>query len=78
MSESRGGRRPRGNPPRWLGGLAVVSGLATLLGWLYLVDTLTGGVILTIGIVGTLLFLIILGVWLLIQPERDKARPATG
>lgn len=64
------------NPPRWLGGLAVVSGLTTLLGWIYLADTLTGGVILTIAIVGTLLSLLILGVWLLIQPESGKGRPA--
>ena len=52
------------------------SGLAMLLGWVIVADTDTGAVLLGIGIIGTLLLLVILGGWLLIQPERGEARPA--
>ncbi|MBI2913791.1 MAG: DUF4386 family protein [Chloroflexi bacterium] len=72
-------RAPEGevNPPRWLGGLAILSGLAMLLGWVVAADTDTGIVVISIGIIGTLLLLVILGGWLLIQPERGESRPAT-
>jgi len=64
------------NPPRWLGGLAILSGLAMLLSWVAAANEDVGIVIVSIGIIGTLLLLVILGGWLLIQPERGEARPA--
>ena len=66
------------NPPRWLGGLAILSALAMLLSWLGAVDTDLGDVIFLIANLGVLLFLIVLGGWLLMQPETGEAgAPAT-
>jgi len=56
--------------------LAILSGLAMLLSWVAAANEDVGIVIVSIGIIGTLLLLVILGGWLLIQPERGEARPA--
>ena len=66
------------NPPRWLGGLAILSALAILLSWLAAVDNDLGDVFFLISNIGVLLFLIVLGGWLLMQPETGEAgAPAT-
>jgi hypothetical protein len=73
---------PRGavNPPRWLGILPVTAGAALLLGWIAIANASVGDGIATIGYIGTPLWLLILGAWLLAQPDhQDKpatARPA--
>lgn len=64
------------NPPRWLGGLAVLSGLALLLSWVGAAAEDVGITLSLIGIVGSLLWLVILGGWLLFQPDRGQVRPA--
>jgi hypothetical protein len=64
------------NPPRWLGALAILSALAILLSWLAAVDNDLGDVFFLISNIGVLLFLIILGGWLLMQPEDGEASPA--
>jgi hypothetical protein len=64
------------NPPRWLGALGLLAGLGNALTWVFLVAEAVGIVLLTIAIIATLLLLVILGVWLLIQPEQEEARPA--
>lgn len=66
------------NPPRWLGGLAVLSGLALLLTWIVAAAEAVGITLSLIGLIGSLLWLVILGGWLLIQPERGEARAAAG
>lgn len=70
---------PKGevNPPRWLGALSILASLGTLLGWVILAAEDVGIALISVGIIGTLLWLVILGGWLLIQPEREEARPAT-
>ncbi len=65
------------NPPRWLGALAIISALAILLSWLAAVDNDLGDVLFLIANLGVLLFLIVLGGWLLMQPEDGEASPAS-
>ncbi len=69
---------PRGevNPPRWLGGLAILSAIGVLLGWITPVEAAAGMVFASIGYVASVVFLIILGAWLVARPEAE-ARPAT-
>lgn len=69
------------NPPRWLGGLCIFSSVAMLLGWVHLANEDLGLILLTVGIVGTLLFIVILGGWLLLtrpqlEPGVGEGRPA--
>jgi hypothetical protein len=63
-------------PPRWLGGPAVIAGLATILSWIGTASEDVGFVLFIVGGIATLLFLITLGIWLLMQPEAGEARPA--
>lgn len=65
------------NPPRWIGWLAVIAGLATILTWIGAASEDVGIVLFIAGAIATLLFLISLGVWLLMHPE-GGARPAPG
>jgi hypothetical protein len=65
------------NPPRWLGGLAIVSGLAMVISWVGAASADAGVAIVTLGYVGTMLFFAILGGWLLVRPE-SETRPASG
>lgn len=60
------------NPPRWLGGLAVVSGVSLLLSWVTLASIVVGAALSAAGIIGSLLLLVILGGWLVLQPERHS------
>jgi Domain of unknown function (DUF4386) len=66
-------RAPQGtvNPPRLLGALSVIAGLALLLGWTRAANADVGDVIATVGYVGGPLWFLILGAWLLNQPERQ-------
>ena len=64
------------NPPRWLGALAILTALAIVLSWLAAISNDLGDLIFVIGNIGVLLFLIILGGWLLMQPEAGEASPA--
>ena len=63
-------------PPRWLGGLGVFAGLATVLSWIGAVSTDVGIAFFIIGALAILLFLIILGVWLLFMAPEER-QPAT-
>ncbi len=63
-------------PPRWLGGLAVFAGLVTILSWIGAASEDVGFVLFIVGGIATLLFLISLGIWLLMQPEAGEASPA--
>ncbi len=63
-------------PPRWLGGLAVFAGLVTILSWIGAASNDVGFVLFIVGGIATLLFLIVLGGWLLMQPEAGEASPA--
>jgi hypothetical protein len=63
-------------PPRWLGGLAVLAGLATILSWIGAASEGVGIVLFIVGAIAMLLFLISLGIWLLMQPEAGEAIPA--
>lgn len=66
------------NPPRWLGVLAILTALAMLLSWIAAISTDVGNVIFLIANIGVLLFFIVLGGWLLMQPEAGEAgAPAT-
>jgi hypothetical protein len=73
---------PRGavNPPRWIGVLPIIAGAALLLGWIGIANASIGDGIATIGYIGTPLWLLILGAWLLNQPDGQRqpttARPA--
>jgi hypothetical protein len=64
------------NSPRWVGYLSVLAGVGMLLSWALAADWDAGNVISLVGEIGALLVLVILGGWLLIQPEKE-VRPAT-
>jgi hypothetical protein len=64
------------NPPRWVGILAIVAGVALILSWIGTASEDVGLVVITIGYIGALLWFAILGGWLLLQPEQE-AHPAT-
>jgi hypothetical protein len=61
-------------PPRWIGWVMVVSGLAGLLSWLILV-TEGAFVLFIIAGVATLIWLVALGGWLLLTPEPEATNP---
>lgn len=65
------------NPPRWLGALAIVTGLLAAASWVTLANYDAGMTLLTIGMLGMLTFLVILGGWLLFRGEPGEARQAT-
>ncbi len=64
------------NPPKWLGWVAIVAGLAMWLSWL-VVAVDAGFIFFPINLVATLVFLVGLGVWLLrngdLQPAPMRA-----
>jgi len=64
------------NPPRWLGWLGVIAGVAGILSWL-IVTGEWAGIFFAINGLGTLIFLVVLGGWLLMKPEEAAAEPAT-
>lgn len=65
------------NPPKWIGWLAIIAGLASWLAWLVVVAGDAGFVFFPINLISTLIFGISLGVWLLrhsdLQPAPMKA-----
>lgn len=63
------------NPPRWIGLVGVIAGVATILTWIGAAEEAIAIVLFIIGGIATLLFLISLGVWLLRNPE-GGATPA--
>lgn len=65
------------NPPRWLGFLGIASSVAVLFTWTFVVEEGVGWTVGGIGIIGTLLFILILGGWLLSRTEEDRA-PVAG
>lgn len=56
------------NPPRWLGWLGLVGGIASLLTWSFLLNHTAGGLFTLVGELAVLLLVGSLGVWLLRQP----------
>lgn len=60
------------NPPRWVGVLAIVTGLAMILSWIGAASEDVGLVVITVGYIGALLWFAILGGWLILQPERQQ------
>ena len=67
----------RVNPPRWLGGVAILSGLALVLQWPALANEASGMVVITVGYAGGFLFFGLLGLWLLAAPG-ESAEPRAG
>ncbi len=63
------------NPPRWIGWLAVLAGVATVATWLIAASEVFFFLFI-VGGIALLLFLITLGLWLLMQPEAGDASPA--
>ena len=57
--------------PDWLGWPAVFSAILMLLSWLIFAPSVAGLIIAAIGGLGTLLFFLILGIWLLVRGTRD-------
>lgn len=67
------------NPPRWLGALAILAGVGMFLNWVMAANWEIGVVFAFAGGILALLLLVILGGWLLMQPEpRVAARPTSG
>ncbi len=66
------------NPPRWSGALAIVTGVLAAASWVTLANYDAGMTVLFFGMVGMLVFLVVLGGWLLIHNEPGQARQATG
>ncbi len=62
------------NPPRWIGWLAVLAGVTTVPVWLIAASDVFF-FLFVVGGIALLIFLIILGIWLLMQPEAGEARP---
>jgi hypothetical protein len=65
------------NPPRWLGVIGAASASVMSLIWMVTLQEDVGFMLGGIGILGTLMFISILGGWLLSQPGQDTA-PASG
>lgn len=63
------------NPPRWLGWLAVVTGVGGILGWL-IVLTEAAFVFFIISGLGSLIWLAVLGGWLLTSAEETPSQEA--
>lgn len=64
-------------PPRWLGLPAVISGLAVVASWLGAISVDVGIALSIIGGLAQLLFIIILGAWLLLlAPDEREPAPA--
>lgn len=57
------------NPPRWIGWLGLVIGVAVVLQWVGAANEDVGAVFFTIGPIGSIIWFVILGGWLFIQPE---------
>ncbi|GAB4323725.1 MAG: hypothetical protein Kow0010_05230 [Dehalococcoidia bacterium] len=66
------------NPPRWLGALAIVSGLVAGGSWVATANFDVGMAILFIGMAGMIVFLVVLGGWLLFRGEPAEAPRASG
>lgn len=65
-------------PPRWLGLLAIISGLAVILSWLGAISVDVGIALSIIGGLAQLVFLIVLGAWLLlVAPEEGQTAAAS-
>ena len=68
------------NPPRWLGGLGAVSSVLLALLWTAFANDDVGFSLSGLGIIGSMVFLLVLGGWLLMSPEPERgigeARPA--
>jgi hypothetical protein len=58
------------NPPRWIGWVAIASGITGILAWLVFLND-AGGIFFGISGLLTLIWLIALGVWLLTRSEQD-------
>ena len=58
----------------WLGWGAVINGILLLLSWLIVAPSITGLIIAAIGAIGSLMFFLILGGWLLLRglPEASS------
>lgn len=65
------------NPPRWIGALCGVSGLLMPFGWVVAAHWETGMTLIFAGLATALLFVCILGGWLLLRTEQGKARADT-
>lgn len=64
------------NPPAWLGWIGVIAGVGGILSWL-IVTGEWAGIFFAINGLGTLIFLVVLGGWLLMRPEdAGTAQPA--
>jgi len=71
---------PRGelNPPRWFGGFAMLGGTAMLGGWIGAVSDDAGLALITAGYIVALVWFVLLGGWLIVQPDgRASATDAT-
>lgn len=64
------------NPPRWLGFIAMASAVGTFLGWVVIAHWETGIAVVAVAMVGTVVFAVILGGWLLVRAETSEARPS--
>jgi len=58
-------------PPRWLGWIAAISGVAFILSWLIAV-TESAFVLFIVAGLGALIFFVVLGAWLLARPPEDE------
>jgi len=65
------------NPPRWLGFLGIASSVALLSTWTIVFEEYVGWTAGGIGILGTLLFVLILGGWLLSRPDEGRVPAAS-
>jgi hypothetical protein len=63
-------------PPRWIGGFALLAGVATVLSYLAALSEGVGIAFFIISLLATLLFLISLGVWLVGQSDAREPGPA--
>lgn len=68
------------NPPRWVGGLALVAAAGMVAVWTLLANEVTGLALSGVGELASMLFLVALGSWMVMQPERHvevgQAQPA--
>jgi hypothetical protein len=62
-------------PPRWIGGFALLAGVATVLSYLAALSEGVGIAFFIISALAMLLFLISLGVWLVGQSDRPESGP---
>jgi Domain of unknown function (DUF4386) len=71
-----GWARPGGvDPPRWMGPWAIAAGIAWFLTWFAAVSD-AAQIFLVVGLLGTELWIFVLGVWLLRKPSHARAATA--